>query len=137
MWIIGVLAIAVILAGWLIIYVLCGGMQRYGRRQLERCYADLNIHDALEPGDVCIKYHTYRGLVVWVAQDEHWVCGPAADAHTLLKRLLRFNLTWGLTSYGAVFIPFAALLQYYAENRSIARQQQKIESESLPTCESQ
>ena len=40
----------------------------------------------------------------------------------LLARLLRFNLTWGMLSYGLLFVPFLAIGNYLAQKRSIEKQ---------------
>jgi hypothetical protein len=75
-----------------------------------------------EPGDVAVVYHTYRGLIFWSLQEEHRFFAPPDDALRLLKRLLRFNLTWGLLSYGVVFIPFLSIASYFAQKSSIESQ---------------
>ena len=60
--------------------------------------------------------------MIWVTQDEHHVHARYEDAKTLLGRLLRFNLTWGLLSYGLLFIPFVAYFNYRAQRNSIEQQ---------------
>jgi hypothetical protein len=75
-----------------------------------------------EPGDVKFIYHTYRGLLLWFTQTEHRVFAHPEDAEKLLKRLLRFNLTWGMLSYGFVFIPVVSYGNYRAQLRSIRQQ---------------
>ncbi len=104
------------------IYVLTGGWKRFGLPALERCFRDVPLHDHLEPGDVSFRCHTYRGFLVWVVQQEHIVIAPANDAKCLLSRLLRYNLTWGLLSYGMLLIPVLACGNYVAQMRSIRRQ---------------
>lgn len=110
------------------IYLLCGGLYSFARRPLERCLEGIALHDAPQPGDVVFTYHTYRGLLLWCTQSEHRVIAPAADAERLLGRLLRFNLTWGLLSYGLLFIPFLAVSNYYAQRSSIRRQKSEIQN---------
>lgn len=77
-------------------------------------------------GDVCFVYHTYRGFLVWFVQDEHHVCAPPEDARSLLTRLLRFNLTWGMLSYGLLFVPLLAISNYVAQKRSIEKQEREL-----------
>ena len=76
-----------------------------------------------QAGDVSFVYHTYRGFLIWAVQEEHRVIAPPDDALILLKRLLRFNLTWGMMSYGMLFIPLLASAAYFAQKRSIKQQQ--------------
>ena len=69
-----------------------------------------------------LTYHTYHGFIAWFTQTPHQVALPPDDARKLLGRLLRFNLMWGLVTYGALFIPPLAILNYFAQRRSIAKQ---------------
>ena len=105
------------------IFVVMGGIQKFARKPLLRCFEGLDLHNSQLPGDVCVVYHTYRGFLVWFVQEEHFICAPPDDARLLLKRLLRFNLTWGLFSYGLLFVPLLSLGNYYAQKRSIETQQ--------------
>ncbi len=104
------------------IFVFSGGYKKIALRPLQRCFSDLELHDSPQPGDVSFVYHTYRGFLVWFVQDEHHIYAPLIDANKLLSRLLRFNLTWGMLSYGALFVPFMAIGNYIAQKRSIANQ---------------
>jgi hypothetical protein len=92
---------------------------------LVRCFRGVRLHEYPEPGDVRAVYQTYRGLLIWFVQDEHLIFAPLADAEILLGRLLRFNLTWGMLSYGCLFIPILAVGNYRAQMRLIRRQAQK------------
>jgi hypothetical protein len=85
-------------------------------------FNDLRVHETAEPGDVLLVYHTYRGFLLTVTQEEHRIFAPAADAERLLGRLFRFNLTWGTLSRGLVIIPLLAIGNYYAQLRSIRKQ---------------
>jgi hypothetical protein len=98
------------------------GYERLARGALRRSYAQLAIHDAPRSGDVVLTYHTYHGFVAWFTQATHQVALPPRDARILLGRLLRFNLTWGLLTWGVVFIPPLAILNYFQQRRSIALQ---------------
>ena len=71
-------------------------------------------------------YHTYRGFLVWFVQEEHRVCAPPEDAKILLARLLRFNLTWGMLSYGLLFVPLFAIGNYVVQKRSIETQEREL-----------
>ena len=99
-----------------------GGMAKFALGPLRRRFSGLTFHELPAPGDVSFVYHTYRGLLIWVTQDQHIVHAPPVDAEILLKRLLRFNLTWGLLSYGLLFVPFLAIGNYWAQIKSIRAQ---------------
>ncbi len=87
-------------------------------------YAGIEVHDAPAPGDVPFVYHTYHGLLVFLfVQTPHLVCCPPDSARTLLGRLLRFNLTWGMLSYGLLFCTVLAYFNYPAQTRFIAKQE--------------
>lgn len=104
------------------IFLLGGGLQKFAKRPLEHTYRGIELHQSPQPGDVSFAYHTYRGFLLWFVQEKHRVIAPADQARQLLKRLLRFNLTWGMLSYGFLFVPIMALGNYYAQIRSIDRQ---------------
>ncbi len=99
------------------------GYDWFGRRSLQRLYDGLQIHEVPQSGDVVLTYHTYHGLLIWFTETTHRVTLPAVDARTLLGRLLRFNLTYGWFTYGALFVPPLAVLNYFAQRRSIAAQE--------------
>jgi hypothetical protein len=115
---VGILLVLVVVP----VYLLFGGLRTFALKPLRRCFDGVRLHEVPEPGDVLLVYHTYRGLLLWVTQDEHRVLAPRADAERLLGRLLRFNLTWGMLSYGLLFIPFLAVGSYYGQRRSIREQ---------------
>jgi hypothetical protein len=101
---------------------LFGGTKKFLRKALLHRYEGLTLHATLEPGDVQCVYHTYRGLIIWFTQDEHRIIGPPDDVLAVLKRLWHFNLTWGMLSYGALFIPLLATTSYLAQRRAIEQQ---------------
>jgi len=101
------------------------GYEYVAQRALLRKYRDLHVHVAPEPDDVFLTYHTYHGLVAWISQTSHHVALPPDDARRLLGRLLRFNLTWGLLTFGILFIPPMAIYNYIAQRRWIARQEKE------------
>lgn len=122
-----ILIIAVLIAVPLLligfpIYLLMGGLRTFALRPLERAFSGLTLREAPEPGDVYVVYHTYRGFLLWCMQSEHRFAAPPAEALLVLKRLLRFNLTWGMMSYGLLFVPFFAIGNYFAQKRSIEHQ---------------
>jgi hypothetical protein len=92
------------------------------RRALRRIYSDFDLSDSRRAGDIAIVFHTYHGLIAWFTQTEHRLCVPGTDAKRLLNRFLRFNLTWGLFTWGALFVPPISLFNYLAQRRSIAQQ---------------
>ncbi len=93
------------------------------RRSLQGKYAGLQVHEVPEAGDVTLTYHTYYGFIAWFTQTPHHVSMPPDDARILLGRLLRFNLTWGLFTYGALFIAPLAVWNYFTQRRLISAQE--------------
>jgi hypothetical protein len=104
------------------LFLLFGGLRTSALKPLRRRYDGIRLREVREAGDVLLVYHTYRGLLLWVTQDEHRVLASVADAERLLRRLLRFNLTLGMLSHGLLFIPFLAVGNYYAQRRPIRGQ---------------
>ncbi len=99
-----------------------GGIAKFALRPLKRCFNGTEPRETPERGDVSFTYHTYRGLLIWVTQDEHNVHASCDDARTILRRLLRFNLTWGMLSYGLLFVPFLAIGNYKRQMKIIEQQ---------------
>lgn len=95
--------------------------ERWARRSLERRFADLNLRARPLPGDIVLTYHTYHGFLAWHTEEEHQTAGPPDDIRKLLRRLLRFNLLWGLMT-GTLFVLPLAIINYFAQRRSIVRQ---------------
>lgn len=112
------------------IYLLTGGLRKFGLRALERRFEGLQLRKQPLAGDVFLVYHTYRGFLLWSWQEEHRGFASERDARELLKRLLRYNLSWGLLSYGMIFIPFLAIGNYYAQKRSIESQATELQFKS-------
>lgn len=104
------------------VFVFSGGLRSFALKPLQRRFEGIEQHSIAQDSDVSFVYHTYRGFLLWFVQTEHRVIAPASDAEKLLGRLLRFNLTWGLLSYGVIFIPFLAIGNYFAQRRSISKQ---------------
>lgn len=136
------LVIAIAVAFVIVLGVFALGLFRayefLARRSLERRYADLKIHADPQAGDVILSYVTYHGFIAWFSQTPHHVALPPDDARKLLGRLLRFNLTWGLVTYGCLFILPLALLNYITQRRSIGKQQAaggiKLEASNTTTA---
>ncbi|MFN0198114.1 MAG: hypothetical protein ACKVT0_15310 [Planctomycetaceae bacterium] len=116
----GILVLLILIAFPL--YLLFGGLRTFALRPMRRCYDGIETHDTPLRGDAVFVYHTYRGLLLWFTQDEHRVAAPPAEAERLLGRLLRFNLTWGMLSYGMFFIPWLAVGSYFSQRQAIRRQ---------------
>ncbi len=116
----------------IVVYLLTGGLHSFALRPLKRCFEGIELHEALKPGDVSFVYHTYRGLLLWTTTNEHRVIAPAGDAQILLRRLLRFNLTWGMLGYGVILIPLLAFGNYFAQKRSIRDQLAAVERLKSP-----
>lgn len=102
---------------------LFGGARKFLLNTLHRRFNGIDHRPNPQNGDVGFVYHTYRGFLFWFTQDEHRVFASPQQAKILLGRLLRFNLTWGMMSYGLLFIPFLAIGNYLAQKRSIAQQE--------------
>ncbi len=115
-------ALILVLIGLLILWFVRGGFQGFARKPLIRCFKGLELHDQQYEGDVIIRYQTYRGFLIWLIQEDHHIATSPQEAKTLLRRLLTFNLTWGLLSYGAILVPLFAIPCYFAQLRSIDRQ---------------
>lgn len=115
--------IAVLVALAVFALILFRSFERFALRSLERKYTGLQVHETPAAGDVTLTYHTYHGFIAWFTQTPHHVSMPPDDARVLLGRLLRFNLTWGLLTYGILFIPPLALWNYFAQRRSISSQE--------------
>jgi hypothetical protein len=120
-WVWLVVAGVFVLIGALALFIY-RGYEALARRALKRIYADFRLSESRRGGDVAVVFHTYHGLVAWFTQTEHRVFVPEADARRLLNRLLRFNVTWGLFTWGALFVPPISLYNYTVQRRSIARQ---------------
>jgi hypothetical protein len=79
----------------------------------------IDAHQRPMEGDVQFVYHTYHGFIAFFIQTEHRVSCPPGQARILLGRFLRFNLTWGMLSYGMIFVPFLAFFNYLAQKSAI------------------
>ena len=88
-----------------------------------RAFEGLKIHGKPAPGLVAVVFHTYFGFIVFVIQTEHRFWAPPEDALEALRRLHRFNLSWGMFAYGVLVIPFLSLGNYLSQKKSIRRQE--------------
>ena len=118
-----VLGVPALLVGVPVV-LLCGGIRNFGLSALAKRYRGLTLRSQPRPGDVQVVYHTYRGFLVYVVQDEHVLCGSPAEVRRMLGRLLRFNLTWGLLSLGCVLVPLIATANYAAQRRALREQRE-------------
>ena len=100
--------------------------ERAAGRALERAYTGIDIHTVPAPGDVVLIYHTYHGFIAWNSETTHRIVLPPEHARELLGRLLRFNLTWGMTSHGMIFVPLLAISNYIAQRSSISKQEATV-----------
>lgn len=87
-----------------------------------RAFEGLKVHPGPAPGLVAVVFHTYYGIIAFVTQTEHRFWAPPDDAHEALRRLHRFNLTWGMLAYGVLFIPLFSYGNYLAQRSAIRRQ---------------
>lgn len=102
--------------------LLRGGLTLFAVQPLVRCFEGIDWRELPRSGDVTFVYHTYRGCLLWVVEDEHCVAARPEDAYELLGRLLRFNLTWGLLSRYLILAPVAAVSNYSEEWHSLRDQ---------------
>ena len=121
---VALVAVSIVLFGLLVWGVLKGirAYNGWAERSLARQYDGVEVHEQPEPGDVLLVFHTYHGLLAWVVQQEHRAVLPRDEAVKLLDRLHRFNLGWGLLSYGALYVPFVTYGNYWAQRRSFRKQ---------------
>jgi hypothetical protein len=98
--------------------VLFRGFEKLARSSLQRCYQKLPESQ----GDqlVTIRFTTHHGLIAWFTSIPHEVTLPPEAAQVLLNRLLRFNLTWGLLTWGALFLPIFSVVSYFSQRRVIS-----------------
>lgn len=89
---------------------------------------DMVVSSEPEPRSVRIVYHTYSGVLVWFRQIRHDLVLPEETARELLRRLRNYNLTWGMSARGLIFIPFLAYGNYYAQLRNIEKQVRAMET---------
>lgn len=125
---IAVIGVLIVLPCYL---VACGGIMNYGLRPLQHCFDGITLRTSPQKGDVSLTYHTYRGVLAWATQEEFAGYTTPQEARTLLKRLLKFNLTWGMLSYGLIFIPLLAIGNYLAQMRSVRIQTESGETKLL------
>ena len=95
---------------------------------LAKRFEGIDAHETPQQGDVQFAFHTYHGFLVFFVQTEHRVSCSPDDARTLLRRLHRFNLTWGMLSYGLAFVPFVSFFNYLAQKRAITEQESALQS---------
>jgi hypothetical protein len=112
--------------GWLILkgYRWLHGLAQASQR---RAFAGLKIHGGPAPGLVGVVFHTYYGFIIFVVQTEHRFWAPPDDAREALRRLHRFNLSWGMFAYGVLVIPLLSFGNYLSQLRSIRRQEATVE----------
>jgi hypothetical protein len=93
-------------------------------RALARCYDGLGVAPVpRSPRDVRVVFHTYHGSLFEFVQIEHATFLPPDEAREFLRRLNRFNLTWGMLCRGALFVYFLSPLNRFLQLRSIRRQE--------------
>jgi hypothetical protein len=117
--------LAVILFGglvWLIL-LLYRWFERCAQSDIRQAYQDLKPHWPARKGDVTVRFHTYFGFLVWHMVTEHRFALPADEARVLLSRLNYHNLRWGFLCELVVAVPLVSLINYWAQLRSIRRQE--------------
>jgi hypothetical protein len=120
-WVWIIVLVVVVSLGALVLFIF-RSYEAHARRALQQVYTEFQLSTAPRSGDVAVVFHTYHGLVAWFTQTEHRVFVSGVDAKRLLNRFARFNLTWGLFTWGAIFVPVLTLFNYFAQRRSVSRQ---------------
>ena len=110
-----------IVLGVIVLY-LFRGYERWAHRSLERKYRKRGLPRTPQAGDVLLSYHTYHGFIACFTQTHHAVYLPPQEARKLLGQLLRFNLTWGLVTYGSLLMIPLAIGNYVSQHFAIAKQ---------------
>ena len=92
------------------------------RTRLESICLGANDSKSVELHKVRVTYHTYYGILVWVTQQQHEFTLPPEEAKVLLRKLKNFNMKFGISAYGFIFIPILSYGNYWAQLRSIKMQ---------------
>ena len=115
-----------VLAGFVVVGIVVlyffRGYNHFAARSLNRIYKSTIPLPEPREGFVLLQFCTYHGFIGWFSQIEHSMYVPASDVRRILNRLLRFNLTWGLFTWGALFTVILSLLNYFGQRRSISSQ---------------
>ena len=91
-------------------------------------------------GLVYVVFHTYSGSFPFATQTEHRFWATPDNARIALKDLHQYNLSHGMFAYGGLFIPLLSLGNYWAQKRSITKQEKALDSvlsnlDSFRECE--
>lgn len=101
-------------------------LERSARASQLRAFDGLRIFPGPAPGTVAVVFHTYHGFLAYVRQTEHRFWASPADGRAALRRLYRSNLGWGMLAAEAPLIPLLSSINYFAQKRSIRRQEEAI-----------
>jgi hypothetical protein len=71
----------------------------------------------VEPGQVRFLFHQYSGLLIYVRITAYDEVLPVEVAETLLKQLVRHNLTRGLLVRGGIFVPMLTFFEWRAQSK--------------------
>lgn len=108
-----------------IILVVVGAVKYNPARRLRSILdAELSADDVEDEPLVGIVFHTCYGVLLFSVHNTHSLRLSAPAAERLLRRLHRFNCTWGLLARAGLFVPFASRSEYKAQLRSIEEQKQ-------------
>jgi len=69
------------------------------------------------PGKVHFLFHKYSGFLIVFRQSRYDAVLPIDDVEVLMKQLIRHNLTWGLLSYGGVFVPVLTYFEWRSQKK--------------------
>jgi hypothetical protein len=101
---------------------------RAAETSLQRIYEEVGVTETPPTNGVHVVFHTYYGLLAWFTQTEHRAVLPLNKAEELLRRLNRFNFTWGFFAYGAIIIPLFSYTNYLLQLRKIRAEYRSLGS---------
>jgi hypothetical protein len=108
-----------------IIVVVVGAVKYNPARRLRSILdEELSADDVEHEPLVGIVFHTCYGVLHFSVHNTHNLRLSAPAAERLLRRLHRFNCTWGWLTPGGPFVPFVSRSEYKAQLRSIEEQKQ-------------
>ena len=95
-------------------------------KKFRKVFDGVEFNNANGPGLVELRYHTYDGILMWFVQTEHHIYLKPNDAREVLRRMLRYNLSWGLLAAGGLLVPLVAIPSYFGQKKTIASQEAEL-----------
>ena len=94
-------------------------------------FRGLNVSTSRRRGDVLVRFHTYRGILISIEQLEHNVWCPPDEARKLIGRFFRFNLSYGSGALFGPVIPIVSFSYWRRERRSVKEQVRNVSTTDL------